>query len=117
MGIRNFPVISIGENRGARSVVAAAGQINLSAITTSGGSTPKYVYCAVSGGTAGNIIVISPEYTGGSIGGAEIDNAWPLSLDDADWIILNVHGFFRISFNTYVGDGTSFLHCIPLEDF
>ncbi len=115
MGIRNFPVVSIGENTGVRSAVTAAGQIGLNQILTQGGSTPKFVYCTVTG-AAGDIIVITPHYTGGSITTPQKDNAWPLAVDNQDWIILNVHGYFRVSFNTYVGNA-SFLHCIPLEDF
>ena len=117
MGIRNFPVITIGENTGGQSVIVATnGQINLSAIPTQGGGIPKYVYCVCAGGTSTNIIVISPGYTGGSITVAEVDNAWPLHADGSDPIILDMHGYFRISFRAYIGTN-SFLHCIPLEDF
>lgn len=116
MGIRDFPVISIGAKTGARVLIDGSVLINLSAVTTEGGSTPKFVLVVVTPGTAErNVILVQPCRSANS---AHPSTSFPMNADRPQFMVFNTHGLFRIGFVPKAGsDDTSYGYVIPLEDF
>lgn len=114
MGIRNFSAITIGNGTGLRSFMNQPRVQNLSSLTTESGGVPKFVYVAAMPGVlAGNVIYVTPALTGG----ANAIESFAISCDGpGNSVIINVHGFDRLAFH-HAGDGTSYVQCVPLEDF
>lgn len=111
MGRRNFPVISIGENTGARALLS--GNSSMLVPTTQSGLAPKYCLVTATPGTApGNHAYASP--TIGATSGTSAQ--YPFFCDRPTPVIMLVHGHDRIS-TSRLGDDTSYLYVIPLEDF
>lgn len=110
MGIRNFPVVSIGPTQGSRTdnVVASGAAVSIPTMTS--GIAPKYLMCKVSGGSVGGYISISP--TDGSVG--TLAGGLPLFTGEPG-IIFAVHGFTSIG--TFGSAADMELHLYPLEDF
>ena len=111
MGIRNFPVITMGENTGQVTVVNSSSFKVLP--TMSNGDLPKYVYVGCAGGTQTNICFFSPCH--GSQSG-NTDNLWAFTPGSGIGQVFKVLGHDRWS-RSHTGDGTSSLYIIPLEDF
>jgi hypothetical protein len=111
MGLRDFPVLSIGENQG--SVLAATTSTFAAIPTMSNGKLPKFLYILAHGGSGGTRVTVSP--SNASSGGSQdlgfvLDCLWPTA------IILNVHGYSVIR-SARRGGLTSFIRMYPLEDF
>lgn len=112
MGIRNFPVISIGSETASQQLLVAAPG-NIAIPTMKNGSLPKFLHCSAHTGASSNVITVSPE-TAATDG--DNTTGFPLAVLGNNSVILNVHGFSFIGFDE-IGDGTSTLQLYPLEDF
>jgi hypothetical protein len=111
MGKLNFPVISIGDKTGTVELnVAAAGKIAIP--TMENGALPKFVHVVLMGAT-GQLVAVCPTVDANGAAATGL----PLSTDNPEGIILNVHGFSHIGFEDIAGAGTSDLYLYPLEDF
>ena len=116
MGIRNFEVITIGENTAFRTAVIA-GNVDSNATDwlTESGLVPKYIYVTVGLGAAGNQISCGVGHIGSGVPFAAGFKFW---AEAPEPVIFNFHGFNRVSFNQLAGgDGLSQGWVVPLEDF
>ncbi len=110
MGIRNFPVVSIGTVTGSRTdnVAAAPGVVSIPVMQN--GDAPKFLMCKVTGGSTPGFISICP--TTGANGA--LATGLPM-VTGQPHIIFNVHGFTSIGTEGSAADME--LHLYPLEDF
>jgi hypothetical protein len=113
VGIRNFPVITLGVQRGVTTgVIAAAG--NIAIPTMSNSALPKYLALTLVDGAIGDWVVISPQPT--AINGVAATGFAMNAQLGNQTLILNVHGFGFIGFEDVVG-ALCKLNLYPLEDF
>lgn len=116
MGIRNFPVITIGTDT-ATTVggIAAAG--NVAIPNTQGGSGPKYLHIKAFDNTAApaidTFISVTPDIAANN---GAFATGFILSAYYFDEIILNVHGCTHIGYDK-IGTNSPDLQLTPLEDY
>jgi hypothetical protein len=110
MGIRNFPVISLGFNGGTLVSPAGATPGVEPIPTMMSGVAPKYVAITVTGGAAAAFVVVTPS-TGAN---GAIATGYPI-ITGSKPLILNVHGYSDIGYEASAASMTLRIH--PLEDF
>ena len=114
MGIRNFPVITIGTDTSLVQAVATAG--NVAIPNTEGGSGPKYLHIKAYGPSTATLddqITVTPDVAANN---GAFATGFLLFPSRGDEIILNVHGYTHIGFDE-VGAATSSIKLTPLEDY
>jgi hypothetical protein len=112
MGIRNFPLISIGVEQGVTTAaIAAPGNIAIPTMTN--GDSPKFLALTVVDGVAGDWIVVSPQVAATN---GVLATGFAMNAISGNTIILNVHGFSHIGFEDGAGVVCQ-LNLYPLEDF
>lgn len=113
MGIRNFTVISIGENTSVHEDPSgAAGSVAIP--STASGNPPKFLRIKTFGGSAGADLSVTPATSAGN--GVFATGMVMASAAAGSSQILNVHGFSFIRYD--VGTVTDGKLCLtPLEDF
>lgn len=110
MGIRNFPVISIGSANAVHKA-ATSGAVALPRLASN--EKAKFLYIAAVGGTATNVVVVALLE---SAGGIALDEGFPLNVNGSNDIILYALGFNFVAYNN-IGAGDSHIYFYPLEDF
>jgi hypothetical protein len=111
MGVKNFPVFSIGTVTAVQHAVTGAGSEAIP--TTEGGGTPKYLMVHAYGGTQTNVVLV-----GASVGtgvNVTLGNGFPLPVRNHGRVVLNVVGMTHIMVNV-LGAADSFVQLVPLED-
>lgn len=114
MGIRNFPVITLGTDTGVVEAVAAAG--NVAIPNTQGGGGPKYLHIKAYGpstATADEQITVTPDIAANN---GAFATGYLLYPHLGDEVILNVHGCTHIGYDE-VGDASCSIKLTPLEDY
>lgn len=113
MSHQRFSFVSAAP-RNATQLATVTGAEQVAIPTTEGGSAPKYVMLCAYGGTQTNVL-----YVGLSVGGtgtAHASHSFPLPVVSNSRVILNAVGMTHVEVFE-VGDNTSHLQVIPLEDF
>jgi hypothetical protein len=113
MGIRNFPVITIGTDTSLTVAnISASGSVAIP--TTHGGVGPKYLYIHSYGGTDNTAYIsFTPDVAANTGTFATGFVMW--AFEKGETIILNVHGYSHIGYD-FLGTNPDF-QLTPLEDY
>ncbi len=112
MGIRNFPVITVGTDTSTHQSVSGAGAVSIPNLQS--GENPKFLRIKAYGGDAvEDFVSVTPDIAANS---GVFATGMVLSLFYGDVVILNVHGYSHIGFDIQ-GTGGGTIDLAPLEDF